>query len=195
MTTYTCNSPTLDGTPCSNPVAYGSSHCAAGHGIPLSRWTETPNTDTSNNKAALSGSLDFDEVLGSSRQGWERQADGFEDLLNAGFNPEDLIRTVTLNVEVSDKDGNTEVHEIDCYATGEDSDINLGHGSLESGKEEWHIIIPCDEPGCNQNAYVSLLGTVPSGDGASGALAIAIEKYDARSRRAFCPEHRYVHSN
>ena len=145
--------------------------------------------------AGLLEAVDYEDVAAGQRlmQSWDRQARDIDELVAAGLDPVELVPTVTLDVEVSTPDGDVTTHEVDCYAIGEEFDTNLAHGDLGDG-EIWYLVTPCDEPGCTENAYVSLLGTVDSGEPASSSFADAIDKAQHRSRRAFCPDHRYVHS-
>jgi len=191
-----CGHENQDGTRCQNPVSPGSFRCAARHPVSSSRWTTCAGmTASADNDAGLSGSIDFDDVIihQSSMQPWDRQVRDVNELVAAGLDPDELVATVTLDVEVPTPDGEVAIYEVDCYAIGEEFDTNLAHGDLGDG-ETWYLVTPCDEPGCTENAYVSLLGTVSSDDAAPSSFDDAIAKAQDRSRRAFCPDHRYVHS-
>ena len=65
MTTLTCDFITLDGTPCQNPVAPGTDHCAAGHpvdSVPAPSLEESRAHHPSN-----PGTADFEDVIAPAK--------------------------------------------------------------------------------------------------------------------------------
>ena len=143
----------------------------------------------------MSGSIDFEDLVTGQQvmSPWDRQARDLEQLADAGFEPTEMVPTVILEVETFDSQGNVTEHTVDCYAIGEDADINLAHGDLGAG-EQWHLVTPCAEAGCTNNAYVVIFGTFDGGAKEPSFIASALKNAEARSHTTRCPDHHWVNS-
>ena len=79
MNNFICAHPTKDQAPCQNPVAIGSSSCAAGHQIPSTRWAgwnqmvDTPSLEALTD---LSPTVSADVLMADVTASRDEHADG-----------------------------------------------------------------------------------------------------------------------
>ena len=209
MNTNLCDAPTKNGTTCTHPVAYGSTHCAAGHVILPDQWGPEPTIHLSSNHAAsMTGSIDMEDVLNvkpllhlvkgeleveptQDETPDERRARLLQRLVDdTGIDPLQLSASGTVTgARKRLGDGTIVDYEVEHFVGGPDGSLHVAYGDLGKGKS-WYYRSPCTHSGCKADAYIRIRKSHTWDPENPLKFTLTLAEAHGRKGKAKCPMHR-----
>ena len=197
MTTpLTCNHPTLDGTPCGNPVTHGSTNCAAGHPVAVSPLAQMSDQELHDYASEVIAGFDMEEVLGidaatPAETSDERRKRLAETLISkTGYDSKLTPFQETIHgTRKRLSNGEVVPFELEGFITETPVPAYLAYGDLGNGKA-WHLQSPCVHADCGDMAYVRLRKSHRWSPDASDKFFVSLTDAAVRAPKACCPMHR-----